>query len=60
MATKELLDQEERKDARQMERHTLDFCKEVEISHRHAKSRGKRRSGGINPYERRGRVCTAT
>jgi hypothetical protein len=49
MATKELLDQEERKDARQMERHTLDFCKEVEISHRHAKSRHKAEVWGDQP-----------
>ncbi len=43
VVTQEMLDQEERKDAKQMERRALEFCKEVEISHHRAEEQAEGR-----------------
>jgi hypothetical protein len=60
MATQETMDQEERKDAMQLERRALEFCREVEISNRRAESWRRAGVRGTSPYENRGRVRAAT
>jgi hypothetical protein len=55
-----MLDQEERKDARQMERRTLEFCKEVEINRRRAESRRKAAVEGVSSYREERGVRAAT
>ncbi len=56
MVTQEMLDQEERKDAKQIKRRALEFCKEVEISHRRQRASRRQRSEGPTPM-REGGVC---